>query len=139
MRLLINSLFLAILTGCSTTPVSTSDALPAPKERILEQGVKYQSSASNTGQVIVKRDAGTMGWLCTARIFINSNAVADLETSEKISLYLPEGDYIISADPIGFCGGGIVELTTKVKAGSIQYFRYGFSGSGYPVLFPTAF
>ena len=132
-------LAITFLVGCSTTPVLTSDAIPVSKERILEQGIKYQSSAPNTGQVIVKRDAGTMGWLCTARIFINSNPVADLETSEKISLYLPEGDYIISADPNGMCGGGIVELTAKVKVGSTQYFRYGFSGSGYPVLFPTAF
>jgi len=132
-------LAITFLVGCSTTPVSTSDAIPVPKDRIYEQGIKYQSQVPNSGQVVIKRDAGTMGWLCTAKIFLNSIPVADLEKSEKVSLYLPEGEYIISADPEGLCGGGLVEVSAKVKAGSIQYFRYGFSGSGYPVLFPTAF
>ena len=80
-----------------------------------------------------------MGVACSTKIYLNGKGIADLDTSEKVTLNLPEGDYIVSAEPNGVCGGGLTEFKFNVKANSQSVFRYGTSGNGNPSIYPTAF
>ena len=128
-----------LLLGCASTPVPTSEAVQIPDSRVLESGKQYLSPIKNSGQFIVKRDAGIMGIACSTKIYLNGKGIADLDTSEKVVLNLPEGDYIVSAEPNGVCGGGLTEVKFNVKANSKSIFRYGTSGNGSPSIYPTAF
>jgi hypothetical protein len=136
--LLIFSLVFFLL-GCASTPVPTSDAIQIPDSRVLEGGRQYLSPIKNSGQFIVKRDTGIMGVACSTKIYLNGKGIADLDVSEKVVLNLPEGDYIVSAEPNGVCGGGLTEVKFNVKANSQSVFRYGTSGNGSPSIYPTAF
>jgi hypothetical protein len=89
--------------------------------------------------VIVKRDRGLSGSACSTRIYVNGKPVADIDPAEKVVLYLPEGEHILSAEPNGMCGGNMTEVKAVVKAGSQSNYRYGTSGNGSPSIYPTAF
>ena len=128
-----------VLLGCASTPVPTSEAVQIPDSRVLEGGKQYLLPNKNSGKLIVKRDSGIMGVACSTRIYLNGKDIADLDTSEKVVLNLPEGEYIVSAEPNGICGGGLTEVKFNVKANSQSVFRYGTSGNGSPSIYPTAF
>lgn len=125
------------LIGCATHPISNSEAIPVPAKRIID--AKFIHRSPNSGEVTIKRDSGISGSACSTRIYVNANPIADIRTSEKVVLYLPEGEYILSAEPNGICGGGLTEVKVLVKPGSKLNFRYGTSGHGSPSIFPTAF
>ena len=128
-----------ILTGCASTLVSTSEAIQIPDSRVLDGGRQYLLPSRNSGIFIVKRDSGIMGVACSTKIYLNGKSIADLDTSEKVVLNLPVGEYIVSAEPNGVCGGGLTEVKFNVKDSSQSVFRYGTSGNGSPSIYPTAF
>ena len=123
--------------GCATRPVSNAEAVNVPMERIVDS--RYLQNAPNTGQVTVKRDSGFGGSACSSRIFVNAKPVADLRTSEKVVLYLPEGEYVISAWPNSICGGGMSEVRATVKSGGELNFRVGYGSNGDFSINATAF
>ena len=125
------------VTGCATRPISNADALPVPAERIIDS--RYSQAATDTGQITVKRDSGLGGSACSSRIFVNAKPVADLRTSEKIVLFLPAGDHVLSAWPNGACGGGMTEVRASVRTGSELTFRVGYGSNGDFTINPTAF
>ena len=133
------SFLFLILTGCASTPVSTSEAIQIPDSRVLDGGRQYLLPTKNSGIFIVKRDSGIMGAACSTKIYLNGKSIADLDTSEKVVLNLPVGEYIVSAEPNGVCGGGLTEVKFNVKDNSQSVFRYGTSGNGSPSIYPTAF
>jgi hypothetical protein len=128
---------MCFFAGCATRPVSNDLAVSAPKERILDD--KYINPIANAGQITIKRDSGIGGAACSSRIFINGQPTADIYTSEKIILYLPEGEYILSAWPNGICGGRMSEVKTSIKNGSKSTFRVGYGTNGDFFISPTAF
>jgi hypothetical protein len=123
--------------GCASQPISNQQARPVPLERILDS--TFLKPAPNSGEIVVKRDSGLIGSACSTRIFLNGKPVADIRPSEKIVMYLPEGEHIVSANPNGICGGGMTEVKAVVKAGTQSSFRFGTSGNGSPSIYPTAF
>jgi len=136
-RLTILLLVLIVLSSCATRPISNTAAIPVPMDRILN--TNYLQPAPGTGKVIVKRDKGFMGSLCSTRIFVDGRPVADIRPSEKIVLYLPEGEHILSAWPNGICGGGMAEVKAVIKAGTQLSYRIGYGSNGDFSIFPTAF
>jgi type IV pilus biogenesis protein CpaD/CtpE len=133
------SLFLIAfaLTGCATQPVSTAEAVPVPRERILSS--EFLQQIEGSGTVIVKRDSGIGGSGCSARLFVDAKPTADLRTSERVVLHLPNGDHILSAQPNGLCGGGVVETRVRVTSLETATFRMGYGTAGDFTLSPTAF
>ena len=125
------------LVGCASQPISNLEAAPVPAERILDS--QFMNRSPNSGEVTVKRDSGFTGSACSTRIFVNGKPIADIRTAEKVVMYLPEGEYILSANPNGMCGGGMTEVKAAVKPGSQSNYRYGTSGNGSPSIYPTAF
>ena len=122
------------ISGCATSPITTTSAQPVPASQILSADLTTQTNG--TAEVIVKRDSGMRGMGCMVRIYADAKPAADLWRSEKVVMYLPEGDHIISAST---CGGGVVEIQTIVKAGKVNTYRVGFGVVSELGIFPTAF
>lgn len=129
----------SLLVGCASTPMSTADSPLIPNTQVLADGKKFLTQDKNSGQIIVKRDGGFNGSACSTRIYIDAKAVADIDVTQKAVFNVPTGDYIISAEPNGICGGGLTEVKATVRQGSQSVFRYGTSGNGSPSIYPTAF
>lgn len=134
-----SSLFLiaVALAGCATQPVSIAEAVPVPRERILSS--EFLQPIEGSGTVIVKRDSGIVGSGCSARLFVDAKAIADLRTSERVTLYLQTGEHILSAQPNGLCGGGMVEVRVRATSRETATFRMGYGTAGDFTLSPTAF
>lgn len=125
------------LIGCATQPVSTAVAVPVPRDRILAPELLQQEDGR--GAVIIKRDSGFGGSGCSARVFVNAKPAADLRPSERVVLHLPVGDHILSAQPNGICGGGMVETRVRVTPTETATFRMGYGTAGDFTFTPTAF
>jgi hypothetical protein len=131
--------FLALsLTACATQPISIYQASAVPSSRILAP--QLLSQAQFTGSLIIKRDTGFMGSACTIRVFVNRVPVADLAPSEKIELFIPLGEYVVSATPTDiFCGGGTSEAAVVIRPESQRILRIASGQSGDIHLQPSAF
>jgi len=117
---------LFLISGCSTQAVKTSDANFVTAERILDSS--YTKYTDNTQLIIVKRDSGNKGLLCTSRLFVDGQPVADLKTSDKVNLYLKPGEHILSVDLLGLsimCGKMNAETEVNVVQGVKQEYRIG--------------
>jgi hypothetical protein len=131
--------FLALsLTACATQPISIYQASAVPISRILAP--RLLSQAQYTGSLIIKRDSGFMGSACTIRVFIDTVPVADLAPSEKVELFVPFGEYIVSATPTGaLCGGGTSEAAVIIRPENQKILRIASGQSGDIHLQPSAF
>jgi hypothetical protein len=125
------------LFGCATTPVPTEQATPVPTDRIINN--KYLEKQQGTSEVIVKRDTGMVGAGCTSRVYVDAISIADIWSSEKIILFLPDGDHVIGAEPNSFCSGGLSETNASVAAGKRLVFRISNGSNGDYRILPTAF
>lgn len=128
---------LLLLAGCATRPMATSEASPVPDDRLVSTA--FQRPSAGTGQLLVKRDGGLMGSACSTRIFVDGDPVADIRQGEKLQLYVPIGEHIVSAWPNGICGGGMTEVQAKVQADRPVRFRVGYGSNGDFSMSPTAF
>lgn len=90
------------LSGCATTVVPPSQAIPAPHDRVF----KYQNKSDADGTLTIVRDKGFTGGGCFATVYINGDRVAKLDTKEKATLYLPVGEIAVGAnlEGSGLCG-----------------------------------
>jgi hypothetical protein len=136
-RLIIIIPSILLLAACATRPISNAEATLVPRKRILN--TQFLHPLPNSALVTVKRDKGLGGSICSTRIFVNGRPIADIRVSEKVVLYLPEGNYILSAWPNGICGGGMSEVRISVKAGEHLNFRVGYGSNGDFSINPTAF
>ena len=131
--------FLALsLTACATQPVSIHQAARVPSSRVLAP--QLLSQAQYTGSLIIKRDTGFMGSACTIRVFVDTVPVADLSPSEKVELFLPLGEYVVSATPTEvLCGGGTSEAAVVIRPEHQKILRIASGQSGDIHLQPSAF
>jgi len=126
------------LTACATQPISIYQASAVPSSRILAP--QLLSQAQYTGSLIIKRDTGFMGSACTIRVFVNAVPVADLAPSEKVEVFVPLGEHIVSAAPIGtLCGGGTSEAAVVIRPESQKILRVASGQSGDIHVQPSAF
>ena len=133
------AVFLALLLmACATQPVSIYQASAVPSSRILAP--QLISQAQYTGSLIIKRDTGFMGSACTIRVFVDNVPVADLAPSEKVELFVPLGEHVVSATPTDiFCGGGTSETAVVIRPESQKILRIASGQSGDIHLQPSAF
>jgi len=126
------------LAACATQPVSIYQASAVPSFRILAP--QLISQAQYTGSLIIKRDSGFMGSACTIRVFVDRVPVADLGPSEKVEIFVPFGEYVVSATSTGtFCGGGTSEAAVVIRPESQRILRIASGQSGDIHLQPSAF
>ncbi|WP_149087661.1 hypothetical protein [Pseudomonas prosekii] len=118
----------ALITGCSTSPVSFEQAKPVPGERVLAYGKK---PAGPYGTIQVARDTGFVGGGCYVAIHVDGKPVARIDTGEAVSLFVPVGDHLVGlgADErgAGLCSwsGSLKEQSAALKAGQVKRFRIG--------------
>lgn len=124
-----------LIAGCATRPISNAKAVDVPSDRIIDS--TYLRPVSKAGRITIKRDRGLLGMGCSSRIFVNTQPVADIRTSERIVLYLPAGNYVFSAQDN--CDGGMSEVQGTVTSSSELNFRVGYESSGDFAIHATAF
>lgn len=118
----------ALMTGCSTSPVSFDQAKPVPGGRVMAYG---QKPAGPYGTIQVSRDTGFVGGGCFVAIHIDGRPVARIDTGEAVSLFVPAGDHLVGlgADErgSGLCSfsGSLKEQSATLKAGQVMRFRIG--------------
>lgn len=125
------------LSACSNTPVPTNQAKEVSQQQLMTS--TYSSAGGDKGTIIIKRDAGKMGSLCTVYVSIDGNSLAKLESEEKVTAHVAPGRHIVSAIPKGACTGGLSELATTIAQNETQVFRASFASAGDFSLSPTAF
>lgn len=126
-----------LMTGCATEPLNTHSARPVPQERILASS--FTKPQQGSGTLIVKRDPGFHGAACTHRLYIDGVPFADIDTSEKVQIFLAPGDHILGVKKNGICGGGNAEVSFVLNAGQTRTYRTGVGTSSDITLQPTAF
>jgi hypothetical protein len=131
------ALLAVIVSCCATRPVSDPETRPVPPDRIIDS--RFLQASVGTGAITIKRDRGLGGSACSSRVFVDASPMADLRPSEKLVVYLPPGDHIISAWPNGICGGGMSEVRASVTSGAALTFRIGYGSNGDFFINPTAF
>lgn len=103
MKKIIITLLAVGLAGCSTEPVSPKSA----KE--VQPSSQFQQKSKKTGVTII-RDKGFISGGCAITSYINGTRLAELETGEKVTAYLPAGSVLIGA---GFAGRGLCSGAPK--------------------------
>jgi hypothetical protein len=128
---------LALLSGCATDPVATSAATPIPQGRIIKAGLT--KAEPGTGSLIVKRDVGLNTAGCTFRLYIDGIPFADIDTGEKVQIYLKPGEHIIGSTPRTICMAGNAESAFVLVEGQTKVYRVSVGSAGELRLQPTAF
>lgn len=136
-RYLVATLIAIAMAGCATEPVPTATTTLVPSERVLSTVDAH--AGPGTGLVMIKRDAGYLGSRCELRVLANARPLALLMPSERIEVYLPAGDYVLSVDTNGRCEKSLAEVATTVKSEGQTAFRVGYAESGDVRISPTVF
>lgn len=137
MKPLLAILTIISLSACSNTPIPTNQAKEVSGQQLSTS--EYAVANTNTGTIIIKRDSGKMGSLCTVYVSIDGNSLAKLESEEKVTAHVMLGRHIVSAEPKGACTGGLSEQATSITKGDTQVFRASFASAGDFSLSPTSY
>ena len=130
------TLFSILLTGCSTSPISSDQANLVPASRLLSfQG----KPAGQYGTLIVTRDSGFTGSACNTVLYIDGKKSAEIGSGETAKFYIPTGERIIGANSTSMCGGGLKERSLVMESGSTKKYRISIDTSMSMDLSPTAF
>jgi hypothetical protein len=120
------------LVSCASQPISDEEA-----KDILLINQKFSKSDGKI-PIVVKRDQGFGGSGCSSQVFIDSFKAVELNSGTKATLYVEGGEHILSAEPMGICGGLLSELKINVSPNSINRYRISISSGGDYVVQPTA-
>lgn len=131
----ITAICILLLSGCGTTPIPSSKANIAPKERL----VAFQEKTSDTtSTLIVTRDVGMVGSGCYIALSINGVLAARLAAGETSSFYLKPGEILLRSgvDPYGkgLCGYGKdfywTQRETILRLNETKFFRLSIDSNG---------
>lgn len=126
-----------LVAGCATTPISYSDASPAPSSQILAPELLH--AHPGTAKVTVKRDSGFMGSACTYRVFMDGRPIVQLRGGERIDIFIEPGEHVFGALAEGACGGGTAEVAASMSSGQWKSFRIASGQDGTLQFLATAF
>ncbi|WP_122439767.1 hypothetical protein [Pseudomonas viridiflava] len=131
MRNLIGALAVAMLAGCSSSPMSVGQAEPVPADELYA----YQSKPSGeSGKVTVLRDQGFVGSGCDIVVYVDGRKAAKIGTGERASFYLKPGSPSIGAGLAGsgLCAGAAVRtISANVQSGHESIYRISGDMGGF--------
>lgn len=123
-----------VLAGCATTPVPSSQAKPAPKERTI---AFQEKTATNNASLVLTRDEGFLGGGCFYAFWINSILAARLDVGETAGFYVEPGEHVlrVGRDPHGqgLCAldaDNWTQRETILRANERKFFRLSIDDSG---------
>lgn len=132
MKLIVGALAIALLAGCSTSPVPADKADPVPSNRL------FAFSGKSESQLVVTRDSGLYGSGCNYRLYIDGALAAEFASGEVARFGVRAGKHILGIKPSAACGGwGLVEREVDVKTGETVRRRITLSGDNFDIS-PTA-
>lgn len=127
---------MALLSGCATSPVPSSQADPVPAGRLLA----FQATPpSPYGTLVVTRDSGFTGSACNTILYIDGKKAAEIASGESAKFYLEPGERIVGVNSTTLCGGGLKERSFVLDAGATKKYRISIDTSMSMDLSPTAF
>lgn len=114
------------LAACATAPISSETATPAPAEQVLIPA--FTHADDDKGAVILTRDRGALGAMCTMQIYVADAHVADLKQQQKVTLYVDAGEHIIGVRHArGICGAaGVAQELVQAAPGKVIKLRVGY-------------
>ena len=130
MRFFVGVVAVALLGGCATSPVPSSEAEPVPASRLFA----YQAPASGDSTLVVTRDKGFVGGGCNTTVSIDGRRAAEIGSGETAKFRVSPGEHIVSASS---CGSGLKERETNIKSGSTKKFRISIDSAMSMDLSPT--
>lgn len=130
MRLFVGAVAVALLAGCATSPVPSSEADQVPLSRLFA----FQAPTQGDSTLIVTRDKGFVGGGCNTTVSIDGRRAAEIGSGETAKFRVAPGEHIVSASS---CGSGLKERETSVKAGSTKKFRISIDSAMSMDLSPT--
>jgi hypothetical protein len=84
----------AALSGCGSTATPVAETTPAPADRVFA----FQSQPDGDfGTLVVTRDRGLQGSAMGVTVTVNGTRAALLRTGERVTLYVPAGESVVSA------------------------------------------
>ncbi|WP_202602936.1 hypothetical protein [Pseudomonas protegens] len=126
----------ALLSGCSTSPISSNQADPVSANRLTA----FQSKpAGQYGTLIVTRDSGFTGSACNTILYIDGEKSAAIGSGETTQFYLPAGERIIGVNSTTICGGGLKERSLVMQSGDTKKYRISIDTSMSMDISPTVF
>lgn len=121
--------FIFLLSGCYTSPVSNVDATPINKDRLYS----YQEQSDST--IIVTRDSGLFAGGCKVDFHIDGKLAASFKPKETANFYVSAGKHIIAVNACG--GGALIENSITLDNGETSRYRIYIDEAG-TRLMPTA-
>ncbi|AZE37707.1 hypothetical protein C4K06_4692 [Pseudomonas chlororaphis subsp. aureofaciens] len=134
-RILLTTAAIALIAGCSSTPVEPGSAKRVPTDRIYA----YQTEVADGTTLIISRDNGF--WAsggCFATLLIDGKKAARIDTGEVAKFQVKPGRHIVGIggdeDGGGLCamqiGQPLKETATEVASGEVQKFRINGTQNG---------
>ncbi|WP_395601339.1 hypothetical protein AB4P97_16130 [Pseudomonas sp. A1230] len=134
-RILPATAAIALIAGCSSTPVDSGSAKRVPADRVYS----YQTETPGGATLIVSRDNGF--WAaggCFATLLIDGRRAARVDIGEVAKFHVKPGRHIIGIsgdeDGSGLCamqiGQPVRETSTEVVAGELQKYRISGTQNG---------
>lgn len=134
MRILIGVAAFALISGCTTSPVSAEKAAQVPNDRVF---AFQQPVEGDSGMIFVTRDGGLLGSACYIGVYVNGDFVARVGPGEGARFFTKPGEVFVGAGEDlkgnGLCSIGISlrEVLTTMDAGEVKHFRiYGDASEG---------
>lgn len=112
------------LIGCATTPIPPSQAKSVIN--ILDNA--YTPNGNN--EITIIRESGFFGAGCSIEIIVNNSKVSYLNSSEKITLSLKNGNNLIAAKKSSLCGGDYRSISINTNNGYAKIYELGFGTNG---------
>jgi len=125
MRILMGALVVALLAGCSTSPVTEQTAKTIPADRVYQpEMVATSANAQEAATVVFLRDAGVFGSGCSHDMFVNNVKVFSIRQGEFIRLSLTAGSYFFRLETGGgICPNIATSENTELKPGGHEAYR----------------
>lgn len=131
MRILLGAAAVAMLPGCSSSPMSVGQAEPVAADELYA----YQSKPSgDSSKVTVLRDQGFVGSGCDIVVYVDGRKAAKIGSGQRASFYLKPGSPSIGAGLAGsgLCAGAAVRtISAKVQSGHESIYRISGDMGGF--------
>ena len=131
-RSFMGATIVAMLAGCSTSPISPELADPVPASRL------HAFSQQRESKLIVTRDSGAFGSGVNYSVYIDGSLAAEFASGEVATFGLVPGRHILGIKPSTMFSGTMHESEIEVKSGEIVRRRISLDGGGF-YLTPTAY
>ena len=118
-------LVFVVLSGCSTTTVSSLTAIPVKPDSLFSNQTKDDM---HNATLVVTRDSGFIGSGCSLTFFINGERAAKIDPGETAKFYVQSGSVIMGVGVEGraLCGVNPYpkrERETVIRQNETKWFR----------------